>query len=234
MRFGLGACLALGALGCSGLTEGDGGVVAVEIRVPSPSIIEVGETLQLAADALNGDGQPVPDATITWATPDTTAVLDAATGQVTGRTAGQSARIQARVGSLGSALVALQVIAPADTLILVGDSMPVVAAGETATAPLVTRLESFNPAGPLTGRPVIYEVTEPAVADPAQRTVELSGGVLVDTVQTGADGQPVTPIALSRVTGKTAPATAVVVVRAERTRRGAVPGSGQRFVVRFE
>ena len=43
-----------------------------------------------------------------------------------------------------------------------------------------------------------------------------------------------TGVQLVRVAGQPPVDSAVVTVRAERTRGAAVPGSGQRFVIRFE
>ena len=108
-----------------------------------------------------------------------------------------------------------------------------VAADETASVALVSRVESFDPAGPLSGRSLIYEIVQPAFADPAARTVELSGGGLADTVLTGADGAPTTPVAVQRVTGATPPASVTVQVRGVQRRGTPVPGSGQAFTVAF-
>ena len=55
----------VGLQGCSNLTEGAGGVVGLEIQTPSLKTIEVGETLQLTAVALDKDGNPVAT-TIDW------------------------------------------------------------------------------------------------------------------------------------------------------------------------
>jgi hypothetical protein len=93
------------------------------------------------------------------------------------------------------------------------------------------QLQSFSPAGPLPSRPVIYAVTSPPDVGP--HTVELPGAVLTDTVLTGTDGA-VSSVTLNRVNGTTQPATAIVEVRAFRTRGEAVPGSGQRFTVNFQ
>jgi uncharacterized protein YjdB len=94
--------------GCSNLTEGAGGVVALEITQPPVTTIEVGQTLQLSARALNRDGDPV-DVPITWSTADTTLTVDAQ-GLVTGIAPGPG-RVQALTGSLASALVSLTVVA---------------------------------------------------------------------------------------------------------------------------
>jgi hypothetical protein len=219
----------VGLQGCSNLTEGAGGVVGLQIQAPSLKTIEVSETLQLTAVALDKDGNPVATP-ITWRAPDTTLSVDAATGAITGVFPG-AGRVQAFVGSLSSELVTFTVIARADTLVLTGDSVITVPAGVTASAPLLVQLQSFSPAGPLPSRPVIYVVTSPPDVGP--HTVELPNAALTDTVLTGTDGA-VSSVTLNRVNGTTQPATAIVEVRAFRTRGEAVPGSGQRFTVNFQ
>jgi hypothetical protein len=215
--------------GCSNLTEGAGGVVGLEIRAPSLKTIEVGETLQLSVAALDKDGNPVA-APVTWQAPDTTLTVDGATGAITGVSPG-SGRVQAFTGSLASELVTFTVIARADTLLIVGDSVITVPAGVTASAPLVTQLRSFPLDDPLPSRPVVYAVTSPPDVGP--HTVELPGAVLSDTLVTGTDGA-VSSVTLNRVNGTTQPDTAIVEVRAFRTRGEPVPGSGQRFIILFQ
>ena len=219
----------VGLQGCSNLMEGAGGVVGLQIQTPSLKTIEVGETLQLTAVALDKDGNPVATP-IDWRAPDATLTVDAATGVITGVSPG-SGRVQAFVGSLSSELVTFNVIARADTLVLTGDSVITVPAGVTASAPLLVQLQSFSPAGPVPSRPVIYVVTSPPDVGP--HTVELPNAALTDTVLTGTDGA-VSSVTLNRVNGTTQPATAIVEVRAFRTQGEAVPGSGQRFTVNFQ
>jgi hypothetical protein len=218
----------LAVLGCSGLDEGDGGVVALQVEVPVPPDVEVGDTLQLHATALDANGDPV-DVAIGWQAADPTVSVNA-TGLVTGVSAG-TGRVQAREGSLGSNVVTLTVIARADTLLLLGDSIRTVPAEPGASGDLVTELRTFAPDTTVASRPVIYAITFP-VAGTAPG-VTLSGGAQTDTVNTGADGT-VTGMQLVRVASQPPVDSAVVTVRAERTRGAAVPGSGQRFVIRFE
>lgn len=219
---------------CSTLDEIVDGVVAVEILPPTPAIIEVGDTSRLRARALDQNGDSVA-ADIIWVTPDTQALViaDPAAGIAIGTAPITAGRVQARLGSLAGGLATIRVEARADTLILVGSGADTVAADATESDPLVTRLESFAPPGPLAQRDVIYEVTDPAFADTALRTVELSGGGLVDTVQTISDGTPSPIVTLRRITGRTAPASVTVAVRAVQRRGTPVPGSGQAFTVTF-
>jgi hypothetical protein len=216
-------------LGCSDITAGAGGVVELEITSPAVNTLEIGEALQLSARALDKNGNPI-SVPITWRAADATLTVDETTGIVTGVSAGQG-RVQALAGSLPSPFLTFNVIARADTLILVVDSIVIVAPGVASSTPLVTQLQSFSPAEALPQRPVVYAVTSPPDVGP--HSVELSGGVLIDTLTTGADGTVQTAV-LSRVTGVTSPDSAIVEVRAYRTRGAPVPGSGQRFIVRFQ
>jgi hypothetical protein len=219
----------LAAAACSGLDEGEGGVVALEVQFPEVPTLEVGEQVQLSARALNVGGETV-DAEILWRASNAALSVDE-TGLVTGVAQGSS-DVQAVVGSLASERISFTILASADTLIIVGDSVFVIpiAADPPGTANLMVRLESRAPVGPLGSRPVIYEITQPVAG--AAPVVQLAGGVQSDTLLTVADGTAVT--ALSLVTGQTPPDTAIVEVRANRARGSAVPGSGQRFIILFQ
>jgi hypothetical protein len=214
------------ALGCSNLTEGAGGVVELELRSPDVTEVEVGETLQLTARALDRDGNPL-DVPITWLSSDPALTVDN-TGLVTGIAPG-SAQIQAAVGSLASQPFRLTAIARADTLALVGDSVVIVPAGVPASAPLVVQLLNFAQGTPLPTRPVIYTVSFPPHVTGVQAT--LPGGVVVDTISTGTTGLDQSMI-LSR--GFAYADTAFVTVRSYRASNADVPGSGQRFIVLFQ
>ena len=224
----IGLLLALAAAGCSGLDEGEAGVVGIEVRVPGPDTVEVGESIQLSAKPLDKNGDSV-GASVTWLSADAAATIDPATGVLTGVSPG-TARVQATVGALGSALITFAVVPPADTLIIAGDSVFDVPPETPTSPPLVTRVESFNPAGALPGRGVIYAITSPD-PDAATPTVTLTSGVVVDTITTAADGTATT--ALTVLTGTAPPDSVIVEVRTKRTRGAAVAGSGQRFIVRF-
>ena len=230
MKAAAGLLVAAALLGCSGLDEGEAGVVGIEVRTPDPDTVEVGESIQLSARPLNKDGDSV-GAPVTWISLDPTATIDAATGVLTGVSAG-GARVQAAVGSLGSGLITFAVIEPADTLVLTSDSIVTLPAGTVTSPPLTARLDHFDTAGPvaLAGRGVIYALTSP---DPAAGTptVLLQGNVVADTLPTGSDGNATTTLVV--VAGSVPPDSAIVTVRAERTRGATVPGSGQRFIIRF-
>ena len=221
------ALLTLMVLGCSNLTEGPGGVVELEISTPAAREVEVGETLQLTARALDRDGNPL-DVPITWLSSDPALTVDN-TGLVTGIAPGE-AQVQASVGSLSSGQILLTAIARADTLVIVSDSIIIVPVGAAASAPLAVQVLSFSSAGPLPNRPVVYTVTSPP--DVGDHTVELPGGVLIDTVSTGPAGDA-GAVTLNR-TALPSPDTAIVQVRSYRASGADVPGSGQRFIVLFQ
>jgi hypothetical protein len=63
--------------------------------------------------------------------------------------------------------------------------------------------------------------------------VTLSTAAVADTFLTAADGT-VSTVTVAPVAGTTPPDSVIVEVRAARTRGAVVPGSGQRFIVRFQ
>jgi len=227
------ALVLLAVAGCSNLDELADGVISLEVRPPNPPIIEFGDTASFSARALDANGDSV-EADIRWVTPDTTLVIvDTAAGLVAGKYPAVTGRVQAQLGTLQGGFTTLTVEARADTIILPEAVADTVEADVTSSNPLVARVESFDPAGPLSGRSLIYEIVAPTFGDPAARTVELSNGALVDTVQTGADGTPSTPVVARRITGVAAPASVTVQVRGVQRRGTPVPGSGQAFTVLF-
>ena len=220
------------ALGCSGLTEGEAGVVGIEVTTTGPDTVEVGETIQLSARPLDKNGDSAGTA-VTWVSTDAAATIDPSTGALTGVAPG-STRVQATVGALGSDLITFTIIAPADTLAISGDSIFTAAVDDAAVLPnLVTLLSSLHPAGPLPGRGVIYTITspDPTVSTPTVLINSNGSGVVADTVLTGSDGTAT--VALGKAAGAAPPESLVVTVSAVRTRGATVPGSGQRFIIRF-
>ncbi|HEX6433883.1 MAG TPA: hypothetical protein VFZ87_06560, partial [Gemmatimonadales bacterium] len=132
-------------------------------------------------------------------------------------------------GLLGSSILTFTIVGRADTLI-VTDSVFTVPPLANSPA-LVTRLQSFSPAGPVANRPVVYAITSPPVV--GTPTVELPGSVQTDTLLTGTDGA-VSSVTLNRVLNVAQPDTAIVTVSAFRPDGSLVPGSGQRFIVLFQ
>jgi hypothetical protein len=211
-------------MGCSDLTEGEGGVVGLEINNPPKTEIEVGETMALTARALDKDGNTIP-AAVTWRASDPTLTVDQSTGVITGVSPG-TGRVQAFAGLLGSSLLTFTVVARPDTLIII-DSIVTVAPGVAASPPLVSQLQSLSPPGPVANRPVVYTLISPLDA-----TVTLPGGGLTATANTGTDGA-VSSVTLTRV-NLAQPVTAIVQISAVRAGGTPVLGSGQRFTVTFQ
>lgn len=222
-------CLAALAAACSGLDEAEGGVVGIQVGVPGPDSIEVGESIQLTAKPLdkNGDSASAP---VTWVSVDPTASIDPATGVLTGLSVG-SARVQATVGSLGSSLISFAIVPRADTLQISGDS---VVSDSVTASPLpdfTTVLWSFSPLGPVPSHAVVYAITSPDPLVTPVPVVFSTNNQVADTIATATDGTAVTSLAL--VTGTTPPDSVIVTVSAARIRGAVVPGSGQRFILRL-
>ena len=217
----------LAVAACSSLEEGQGGVVALEIQTPTLTILEVGEQVQLSARALDADGEAV-EATIEWLTSSAALSVDAA-GLATGVSPGV-VRVQAAVGSLTSAQINFTVRAPADTIVIVGDSVFVVPVAAPVPANPTVRIDSRTPPGPVEAQDVIFDITQPVAG--AIPVVQLANGDQSDTVRTTAEG--LATVALSLVTGQVPPDTAIVEVRANRLQGSVVPGSGQRFIILFQ
>jgi hypothetical protein len=220
----------LAATACSGLDEGEGGVVAIEVETPAVSRLEVGEQVQVVARALDADGQVV-DVAIGWQSTSAAVGVDD-TGLVTGVQPG-TGEVQASVGSLASEPFEFTVVARPDTIIIVGDSViTLLAAAEPpADTALTVRVESLDPAGPVGSHPVIFEITSP-VPGTTTAVVQLAGGVQIDTVTTATEGTA--SVTVGAVSGQVPPDTAIVQVRAERNDGSPVPGSGQRFILLFQ
>jgi hypothetical protein len=223
----------LAVLACSDFVDQGGGVIALEIQQPAVDSLDVGDTLRLHARALDKNGDSIP-ADIRWVTTDTSLAVDSVTGLVTGLAPCSACGVRAHEGTLYTSPVTLRVLPRPDSLV-VGAQTLTVAAESLGSPPLEARLLSGTP--PTTGvagRRLVYTVVDPAFPDPAQRTVELLPGAVVDTALTGIDGAPTTPVVLSRIAGVAPPESVVVEVGAQRLSGTPVPGTGQRFTVRFQ
>jgi len=222
--------LAAALLGCSDLSGTGGGVVALELRLQTPPVVEQFDTLVLVARALDADGREVA-ATIVWSSPDSILIVDSA-GSVTTDSSSGSGRVQARTGSLLSDLTLLEIHRRSDTVALTAPTTITVPASDSASAALVAALQSLAPdtVGISNGR-LLYEVVETAAATGKLR---FQGGGLSLRAATGLTGQPVSPVTLRKVSGTTPPPTVTVRVSATRPSGIAVPGSGQLFTVDFQ
>jgi hypothetical protein len=223
-------CLVGLLLGCSDLSGTKGGVVALELRLQTPPVVEQFDTLVLVARALDADGREVAT-DIFWRSPDSILVVDS-TGSVTTDSSSGSGRVQARTGSLLSDLTLLEIHRRSDTVVLTAPTTLTVPGSDTASAAMVAALQSLAPdtVGISNGR-LLYEVVETAAATGKLR---FQGGGLSLRAATSLTGQPVSPVTLRKVPGATPPSTVTVRVSATRPSGLAVPGSGQLFTVNFQ
>jgi len=227
--------LALALAGCSNLSGDSDTPVLLEIRTPagvgvSPPV-EIGDTFQLSARALNRDGDSVA-ATFSWRTPDTAFIfVEPATGRISGKAAG-SARVQVISGNLTSELVNFTVVPAAESLQIVPPDSARVPATDTASAPLVAELDTLNPAGPLAGRQIIYQLT--TIFGQPGDTASLAGGFMTRVASTNTLGQPTTPVYVRAIPSLARPDSVLVEITALRPSGALIPGSGQVFIVRFD
>lgn len=220
-------CLA----GCSDIAGTKGGVVALELRLPTPPALEQHDTLPLVARALDANGNEVQGAAIFWASPDSFLTVDS-TGAVSTDTSAGTGRIQARTGTLLSDLVALNIRRRSDTLAVSGPTTLTVLPSDTASGGLVAAVQSLSPdTVGINNTRILYEVVDTAAA---KGKVRFQGNTLALRTATGDNGQPLTPVTLRRVPGTTAPASVSVRISATRPSGIAVPGSGQIFTVNFQ
>lgn len=227
--------LAASVVACSQATDLGNGVIAIETRPSVPQTMDRGDTARFRARAVDVNGDSVA-ANLVWRTPspDTTLIVDSVAGIITSVFPDVTLRAQAFLGSFASAFDTVRVQARPDTLIQVGPDTQTVATGIQQSLELQVRLESrdYTPQAGVSNRDVIFEITEPVFADPATRTVELVNGAVKDTVATASTGVPAPAVVVRRV-GTTQPDSAIVTVSAFRRRGTPVPGSGQRFIIRF-
>ncbi len=221
---------------CSDLSGDSDLPIVLEIRAPAgiggaAPLVEIGDTITLAARALNQAGDSVA-ATFTWRSPDTALIsVDPATGQITGKSPGIG-RVQVTSGGLTSDLVPFNVVPRADSLLLVPPDSARVLVTDTASAPLIAELDTLNPDGPLQGRQITYQLTD-IFGQPGD-TASLGGGLMLRTVTTSALGQPNIPVYVRPIPAQPRPDSVYVTVTALRPSGTPIPGSGQQFVVRFD
>ena len=222
------AAVALILAACSSLGEGNG-AVSIEIFVPSPASVEVGDTITMRARLLDINGDSIAG-TIRWRTPDTAAVwIDSITGRFTGRsTATSTGRIQASSGSLvvPNPPLLFTIRPHADTLIVATDSLGIVA-GDSQSVALTPKVAVTAGTGVQDATLIL------TMLFPADSSALLNGSVKADTVLTANSGEPAVTFRVKQH-GAVRPDSAVVRVDARRPSGAVVPGSGQVIRVIFQ
>ncbi|MFI5235460.1 MAG: hypothetical protein ACHQXA_07110 [Gemmatimonadales bacterium] len=215
------------ALGCSHLASTNG-PISLQVFVPPVLELEVGDTVQLRARALDEAGDSVA-AQIIWHVGDTTIAIDSMTGRITALLPNFPGRVQARTGTLVSEVLTFNTFVRADTIVIdsTADTTTVLT-GDSVSTPLVAHLKSLVTDSGIPARRLIY-----TILSPADSSVTLDGGAKADTVGTASDGSPAAPIHLHK-NAPIAPDSALVLVSATRPSGTPVPGSGQRFIVHFQ
>lgn len=238
----VGPFLAVTVAACSTLTTDLNRVIALEVLGGATQTVEQGGSLQLMATALDGFGDPVTDATITWELVDVDSgqvgFTLAPTGLVSAIQPG-AGRVQARVENLRSGPITITVVSVIpDSLAAAGDERLTLTQSETESPRMSVVVLDLTVAPPnpmpLEGQDVVFALTFPSPG-----SAEAQGFFVThsDTVP-GPD-----PYRISVRTDSVGLATAVV----RRLSEGSLPdsavidaslesvaGSPIRFVILFE
>ena len=172
--------------GCSSPNANPDEVIALQVTAPTINrrFIEQNDTLNIQTKtlwgvALNLAGDSIASVII-WRCADTTAAVpDSFIPYIYGIATSGNARIQANTAGLFSPVLNYTVRPRTDTIIFAGPDTIRVLSGNDTSARLNVEVDSYNPAGPLATRTVIYTITSPVFATVAARTVEFTNGWLV-------------------------------------------------------
>ena len=221
----------LALLACSDVTSTGNGVIAIQVQVPADAAVEPGDTLTLVAQALDKNGDVVNEP-VYWRTPDPNLLtMVDSIGLLTTDSLTGTGEVQAYVGSLLSPLISITVHPSSDTLAVLGPDTMTVPDADTASAALDAAVQTLNPPGGVPFTSISYVVFDSLAS---LGLVHFQGGGMSLRARTGADGRPVVPVTLRRTNAIAQPDSVIVEVFAFRPSQATVPGSGQRFIVRFQ
>ena len=221
----------LGVLACSDVTSTGNGVIAIQVQVPADAAVEPGDTLTLVGPGAGQERRCGQRAGLLAHTGSDLLTMVDSIGLLTTDSLTGAGEVQAYVGSLLSPLITITVHPPSDTLALVGPDTMTVPDADTASAPLDAAVQTLNPPG---GVPAYLDQLcglrqsreSRAGAFPGRRTVA-----------------PRRDRRRRKTAGPRDPAADQRVCAAGQRHRGSVafrpsqatvPGSGQRFIVRFQ
>ena len=177
IRFALLPLLTLAfAVGCGGDSSGPPAVATVEVSTVAD--IVVGQTAQLIATPRDASGNPLANRTITWSTSSASIATVSTSGAVTGVTPGSATITATSEGKNGTRLVTI--IPPPVASVTVTAASTTLQTGGTTQLTAVTRDAGNNV---LTGRPVTWSSSDPAVASVSNDglVTGLTGGTVTVT-----------------------------------------------------
>lgn len=202
-------------------------MIAIAVSIPDSSRVDLGDTIQATAVALNGSGDSV-GATFRWASLDTILEIDSITGLVSGRVPG-TGQIQVRTGNLLSNPQPITVFIRPDTAFAdstpAPDSVSIGTKTDSLSDSLRVRVQHYDPTDTLNlpARPVTFTLLYPT--DTTSFKLVPQGPYLTDP-----DGLAVVQVKLRN---RALPDSAVVQATVNRYSGAAVSGSPVTFVVRF-
>jgi hypothetical protein len=236
-------------IACNPLANDADKVIALLIDGPPQRTVEEGDTLTLAASALNLAGDTVPGAAITWemVTLDSGQVgftLDASTGLVTANAPG-SGDVRPRFEDLTTrAVITVTVTAAPDSVAAGSDLTVTMAAGDSVSPQLSVIVYDLttDPTNPVAigEKPVHFYLVQP---EPGSDEADGFFLTVPDSVEVGSDAHQVTAasddggrasIVVRHIVGRAVPDSAIVDALATTASGTTVAGSPIRFVIVFD
>src|SRR5688572_7556983 len=194
--------LVVAAIACKNDSLEPGGEVASVVISPRTATVAVGSTLPLSAEALDGSGKALEGRRMAWASSDRTIATVSNDGVVTGVATGTvqiAASIEGKSAIAEIAVnptpVASVRLTPSSRDLLVGQAV------QLSAQPLDTQ------GNPLTGRPVTFTTSNPAVASVSAVgvvTALSSGSAIITATSEGKN-------AVATITASTVPVASVAV-----------------------
>src|SRR5688572_5621453 len=156
-RFALPVVALAFTIACGGDSSGPPAVATVDVSAPGNLV--VGQTTQLTATPRDALGKPLANRTIAWSTSSATIATVSNSGVVAGVAPGTATITASVEGKTGTQIVS--VVPPPAATVTVTAAQSILQTGTTTQVTAVTRDANGNT---LTGRPVDWSTSDPAVA----------------------------------------------------------------------
>ena len=156
---------------------------SVVVEPSSTTLMAIGETVQLTASVLDGNGQPMKDATVSWSSNDEAVATVSAQGLVTAVSNG-SAQITARSGN-ASVSVSVTVIQSVGSVVIEPSSATLMSLGETVQLNASVLDQNGQP---VSGAVVSWQTSDEGIATVSSQglVTAVSNGTATITARSGS------------------------------------------------